>query len=296
MTTTPIEVSETVQRMRKDIRRSAVSMSIDEARFLVDRYYDFQRIRVATSNQRTASEKGAKPCEAIEFIMGQMETVETMIASAMKVFAAARPIGVWLMAQYGIGPVIAAGLIAHIDFHRAVYVGQIYTFAGLTPGMVWAEGQKRPWNAELRRLCWIASGSFVKFHGRDECVYGHYYARAKARLIARNDAGGFAEQAKAELAAKDYSRDTKAKAAYKQGRYPDGRIDAMARRETVKMLLSHLHTVGRFVETGKVPPAPYVFRIDGHNRYWLPPHRELIDGLDDAIRAAYPELELCELK
>lgn len=54
---------------------------------------------------------------------------------------------------HGIGPVISAGLLAHIDIHRAVTVGHIWRFAGLDPSVKWLKKTKRPWNAGLKVLC-----------------------------------------------------------------------------------------------------------------------------------------------
>ena len=47
------------------------------------------------------------------------------------------PTGIWAKNQIGIGPVISAGLLAHIDFEKAKNPSKIWRYAGLDPTLKW---------------------------------------------------------------------------------------------------------------------------------------------------------------
>jgi hypothetical protein len=177
-----------------------------------------------------------------------------------------------MLSIVGIGPVIAAGMLAHIDITKAPTVGHIWRFAGLDPTLKWEKGQKRPWNAELKTLCWKLGESFVKSSGHEASFYGPIYATRKKLETERNEAGAFAEQAAAALAAKRYRADTVARQAYEAGKLPPARIHLRATRYAVKLFLSHLHHVWYEVEFRMPPPKPFVISHMGHVDYIPPPN------------------------
>ena len=165
----------------------------------------------------------------------------------------------------GIGPVITAGFLAHIDIAKAPTVGHIWRFCGLDPTVRWDKGTKRPWNASLKRLCWIVGESFTKVSNHPDDTYGKLYQQRKEREIARNEAGDYAEQAAASLTAKRFGDDTAAKKHYLAGKLPPARIHLRAQRWAVKIFLSHFHEVLFFVTYGERPPKPYVLdHVGGH--------------------------------
>ena len=92
--------------------------------------------------------------------------MEGQIKRALEKYVDNHPVGSWLTSIHGIGPVIAAGLLAHIDIARAPTVGHIWRFAGLDPTTKWEKKTRRPWNAALKVLTWKAGESFVMFHKR----------------------------------------------------------------------------------------------------------------------------------
>ena len=159
---------------------------------------------------------------------------------------------------------IAAGLLAHIDITKAAHVGHIYSFAGLHEGAVWAKGQKRPWNAQLKTLCWKLGESLVKVSGDEDAKYAQLYVQRKAQEVAKNEAGDFAEQAARILTAKNYGKDTEAYKCYIQGKLPPAHIHARAKRFAVKILLSNLHEVWYEIEYGEKPAKPYPLAHLGH--------------------------------
>lgn len=260
---------ESVQRLSRDLRASAKTLTDKEARYLVDAYYQMQEDRIRDDAQIRSM--GDEPHAVISYLSAQHATLEQQIKAALDRYSAAQPIGEWARATVGIGPVIAAGLIAHIDIHKAPTVSHIWRFAGLDPTVTWERGQKRPWNASLKVLCWKIGESFVKVSGREDAHYGRVYVDHKAKLTAANEAGAFAEQCKAILAGKKWRGDTVAKAAYEAGKLPLGHVHARAKRYAVKLFLSHLHARWRELE-GLPVPTPYSIAHQNHAHHIAPFH------------------------
>lgn len=251
-----------LSRMSRDIAIASIKLSDDEVRYLVDAYYMMQEDRKRAGNQATALIKAGEPNAVISWLAMQSETLEDQIKRALDKYTDAHPVGSWLKSVYGIGPVIAAGLLAHIDITRAPTVGHIWRYAGLDPTQKWEKGKKRPWNASLKTLCWKVGQSFMKFSNRDECVYGKVYRERKQYEIDRNERGDNAEVAK-QLAAR-VGANTEARKHYESGKLPPAQIDARARRYAVKLFLSHLHAYWYERHFNAPPPLPYPIAILGH--------------------------------
>jgi hypothetical protein len=262
---------ESVERLAKDIKQAAVTLSDDEARFLVDAYYMLQEQRIRADNQIRALSASNEPNAVLNWFAKQSETLENQVKRALDAYSAAHPVGEWMRAQVGIGPVIAAGLLAHIDISRAQTAGDIWNFAGLNPGVEWAKGERRPWNASLKTICWKIGESFVKFSGRDDCFYGHFYAKKKLDQTERNEKLEFADQAAQKLERFKIGKDTDAYKSYIVGKLPPAHIHARAKRLAVKLFLSHLHHVWFEIEFGKPAPEPYAIAILDHGHYIPPP-------------------------
>ena len=150
-----------VTRLSRDLVQAATTLTEDEARYLVDAYYLMQDDRKRAHNQVKAME--AEPHTLIAWLADQSGTLENQIKRTLDGYTDAKPVGVWLKANHGIGPVIAAGLLAHIDIHKAPTVGHIWRYAGLDPTVKWEKKTKRPWNAQLKTLCWKIGQCFMKF-------------------------------------------------------------------------------------------------------------------------------------
>ena len=261
-----------LERLTRDVRDTARLADTAQARALVDFYYQLQELRKATGNQARSLGRDDEPNALAEFFAGQMGRLEDQVASALDVWTKDQPVADWCRAQYGVGPIITAGLLAHIDITQAPTVGHIWRFAGLDPSVRWGKGEKRPWNAALKTLCWKLGDSFVKFHNADDCFYGHLYAERKALEVERNEQGRFADQAADKLATTNI-RDKATRAVYEAGRLPDGRLDLRARRWAVKIFLAHLHEVWFYEHYGTAPPKPYVLEnVPGHAHKISPPH------------------------
>jgi len=326
---------ELVRRITKDalnkIGADPTGMSKDEIRFLVSSYYAIQEMRKLLNNRASALVKQDDPASIFHFISSGIEITEKNILKFLAVASSMDEIGQWAESIRGIGPVISAGLLAHIDINKAPTVGHIWRFAGLDPTLDWLGREKsaklvndlvgrgteatdaqfvaiataanrkvdslmaqvqafaestgkgsyltkdnivktlakRPWNADLKLICWKAGESFVKVSNHNEDVYGHEYAARKLVEMQKNEAGEYAQQAK--IKAERVGKNTDAYKAYSQGMLPPAHIHARAKRYAVKLFLSHWHHVAYESTFGTPPPKPYILNQDGHTHYLAPP-------------------------
>lgn len=263
-----ITMEEANPRLTRDMAKAAETLGLGEVRFLVDQYYQWQRYRISCGHQARTSDEIGEPHTLVSWAMEQNRVLEGQIKRAMDRWTMTRRDGRWARSITGVGPVIAAGLLAHIDIRKAPTVGHIWRFAGLDPTVTWGKGQKRPWNADLKVLCWKLGESFVKVKGRESDVYGKVYEARKAIEAEKNAAGEYADQAAATL---ERTPKHAQRAVYAEGRLPDGRIHMRCQRYAVKLFLSHLHHVMYECEFGEAPPKPYVIEHGGHVHFVAPP-------------------------
>lgn len=265
------EMEPVIRRITKDEAKAASSLSVQEARYLVNSYYTIQEHRIAFGNQLFALRELDQPHETINYIMTQMQVLENQVKLALGKWINDQPTGQWAQSIPGIGPVLAAGLQAHIDIKKAPTAGHIWSFAGLI-NKPWEKGQKRPWNADLKLLCWKIGESFVKVSNRDNDFYGHVYKQRRELEDKRNDAGEFAEQAAEILRTKNYNKATDAYKAYAEGKLPKAHIYARSKRYAVKLFLAHWQHVAYEIEFQKAPPKPYIIEHGGHVDFIAPPN------------------------
>ena len=125
----------------KDVKESVVGITRDEVRFLVDSYYQRQEVRKATDNQVRSLIQGydsdgsdeteVKVPSALEWLAANQRNEEAQIKKMLETYAESDPVGRWLMAIIGIGPVISAGLIAYFDIDKCTHFNQFHSYAGL---------------------------------------------------------------------------------------------------------------------------------------------------------------------
>lgn len=276
---------ETLPHLTRDVRDAAATLSVGEARVLVDLYYQLQDFRIQAGNQDKALTRSEEPHDTIGFFHGQFHQLERDIAKALDTYSHAQPLGAWARQITGVGPVISAGLLAHIDITKAPYSSALWQFAGLAPDQKYVKGEKRSWNARLKVLCWKLADSFVKQSGRESAYYGHLYLKRKEYEVARNNAvqGPFSSVADMEAPAADAVQvgdrgfyggnaaaalktltekkvqDPELKARLLSGKLPDGQLDLRARRYAVKRFLVHYWQAGWWLTYGTEPPRAYVF-------------------------------------
>lgn len=309
-----------------------------EARYLVDLYYNSQKQRIRTNNQVKGLERDAKkvgnnpePHEALDWALGQALIMEENIKSLLKAYTDQHSMAWFFQQTLGIGPVLSAGLLAHIDITKAPTVGHIWNFAGLNPDSAWCSREearklfneapgaeveekliavastigrnpknliyaathkpdgtevdltasnavaaisKKPFNGQLKTLCWKIGDSFVKLSGRADAFYGQLYRQRKAREVEKNENLDFADQARRKLERHNIGKGTDAYKCYSVGKLPPAHIDMRARRYAVKMFLSHLHQRWHEQEIGPVP-KPFAVEHRGHAHVIEPPQKKL---------------------
>lgn len=265
----PKEIHETlelspIQKLNKDLKAASIVLSDHEARFLVDAYYIFQEDRKRSYNQERSLTKSGEPNQVISWLAAQSADLEKQIQKALDSYTSSHLMGSWMREIVGIGPVIAAGLLAHIDITKAPTAGHIWSYAGIagTNQRKWEKGQKRPFNAGLKVICWKAGQSFMKLSNNEKCFYGQIYRQRKELEVERNEQGIFAEQAAEKL--KVVGKTTEAYKHYSVGKLPPAHLDARARRYCVKLFLSHLHNEWYVRKFGTPAPLPYPIAFLDH--------------------------------
>jgi hypothetical protein len=175
--------------------------------------------------------------------------------------------GIWAREICGIGPVISSGLLANIDITKAPTVGHIWRFAGLDPTSKWDKGEKRPWNASLKRLCFLIGESFIKVSGNPKDVYGKVYLARKEYEARNNDAGRLADRARERLGqdkARKRKLDPELLKILESGKLPQMALHCRARRYAVKAFLSDWHAEAYRQRYHTEPPLPYPIAHLGH--------------------------------
>ncbi|MFN3705298.1 MAG: hypothetical protein ACK4WM_04820 [Thermoflexales bacterium] len=277
-------VREAIRKLTSDERVAARTLGKQEARYLVDAYYQMQENRIRSDSQVRAMAKDGEPHATIQWLADMNRTLEQQIKVALDAYSGSDPVGEWARSNLGVGPVIAAGLLAHLDVTRAPVVGHFWSFAGLDPRVEWGKGQKRPWNAKLKTLCWKLGEAFVKVSGNPDAYYGRLYKERKELETSRNEAGEYRGLASAKLEKFRIGADTQAHTHYASGKLPPAHIHARAKRYAVKMFLSHLHLVMYWHEYGSLPPKPFAVEHLGHAHIVTPPNLHLIPELEQACK------------
>lgn len=198
----------------------------------------FQRERIRMGNRVVAVEQGRSTVNiaTIERYCERFQLLEKEVTCEIAESVKEHEVYWWLSATKGIGPGLAGCLLAHIDIEKANTVSALWKYSGLavTDGVADrpTKGQKLPYNAELKRICFLIGSSFL----RANSPYRDLYDEAKAH----------------------YQR-TK----------PDWTLkhrDMSARRKMTKTFLSHLWSVWRF-QRGLPLRQPYAFQLLNHDGY-----------------------------
>ena len=264
---------EAVKKLSRDLRAAAKLMGVREARYFVNTYYDLQDYRIASGNQQRKLLEGEEPSEFIQWLNNNLDLLELQIKGMLDKWSGAQPMGIWARNVCGIGPVISSGLLANIDITKAPTVGHIWSFAGLNPDSKWAKGEKRPWNASLKRLCWLIGESFVKVSGNEKDVYGKLYLERKEYERQRNETCQYAHLAAKRLE-EDKGRRKKLDPGLvellKGGKLPAAALHERSKRWAVKIFLAHWHAEAYRNHYGCEPPKPYPLVHLGHAHEILP--------------------------
>ena len=259
-----------VQRLSNETRQLAAGMQRPEVRSIVNGYYQMQQQRIRTA-AHFREQVGSNASQSLtEYFMDRTRNLENLYKSALMAYVRNQQVGRWSLSIKGIGPVIAAGLLAHIDIEKAKNVGSLWRFAGQDPTLPKAKkGEKRQYNANLKQLCWLAGESFVKVSKHDDAVYGKMYVIRKEQEIARNESGQFEERALQE--AERVGKTTQAYQYNIKGKLAPGHIHARSKRYAVKLFLSHWHYVAFECRYGTPPEKPYILTKPEHSEHFIAP-------------------------
>lgn len=234
-----------------------------EMRFLVDYYYQIQHYRIQANNQiRSLAESEQS---IISFIGDSFENLENDIKKILDKATDKKEIGLWLKSICGVGPVISAGLISHLDIEKAPHSSSFIRFAGLDPTLEWKKGSIRPFNAKLKCLMWKLSESFVKVQNNEKDFYGKLYAKRKDQELRKNERMEFEETAKEILANKNFNKLTEAYKHYNSGKLPPAHINSRAQRYVKVIFLHHLWAIMYEDFYNKKPENPWIIEHGGHD-------------------------------
>jgi len=203
-----------VELLTKDLKKLAGEMTRDQARIMVQAYYQMQKDRMRYASRVRAFKAEGQSTEVFDYMLSQSSRLETVVSTMLTQFAKNHPVSDWLLAQKGIGPIFTAGLLSMLDITKSPTAGHFWSYAGLDPDVVWEKGQKRPWNADLKKLCWLIGESFMKVSSREGAQYGQLYLERKAYEWDKNLNGEYAAYADHMLETRNFSNDTDARKWY----------------------------------------------------------------------------------
>lgn len=282
---------EAITSLITDLKIGSKTMSRSSARFLVQTYYQIQRERIIQGNRQSALDKTGDSSNHLVFMQDMFGNLEDTIKTWLDVFSDSHPAGHWAREQHGVGPVLAAGLLAYLDMEKCPNISSFWSFAGYNPTMVWEKGQKRPFAAPLKTICWKLGESFVKVSGNPEAKYGQIYVQRKAYEWAKNARGEYASligkrnykygvyTESYKWASGQYSGVTKTAAGYIPNTVgpcipmiPPQAIQERAKRYAVKRFLSDFWVISYRHHFGTDAPAPmpWINTHGGHPDYIEP--------------------------
>ena len=115
--------------------------SRQDIKTMVKLFYDTQRCRKNAANVvRDAKKNESEELIVNAFMADALDyaKIEKNISNQLKALCNSSEVGRWLLSIKGIGPVLAAGLIAYFDVTRAKYATNFISYAGLNDN-------NRPW-------------------------------------------------------------------------------------------------------------------------------------------------------
>jgi hypothetical protein len=316
-----------IDRLNNALREAAKNLSGKEARFILDSYYQIQDYRMAAHNQTRSQSKEQEPWVFHGWLTAQLMLLEDQLKIALDKYTNAQPLGIAVRHVTGVGPIMAAALMAYIDITKAPTAGHIWSYAGLVNEKKWEKGKPRPFNMKLKVLQYKFGESMVKFQSNPKCEYGHLFTTRKIVEWERNLRGDYDLAAKSKMTAVGES--TEAWSWY-NGCYPSTRLDiskflecdmknrdlmlegikleagkgtfmlppahihARARRYVSRMFLSHYFEANYWLEYKKLAPIPYILehpkeQSGGHAHYrWARWLDDALPELSAARKKEYP--------
>ena len=255
-------------------------------RSYVKTYYDVQDLRVACGNRLAAiylskhpeaksgkrvkgiAEKLAKTKEFGEFVAseeasgnpiaklyGRLVEMEDELKEQIEWQVKVHRMWPWLSSVKGVGSLHAAVLLSEIDVEKADTISSLWKFAGYCPGPRPKKGEKRWYNAFLKKTLYLIGSRFLILKTEP---YARIYREAKERYSSRPDL-------------KDVSK---------------GRIHLMSMRKMIQVFLSHLWLLWRWKLGLSIRP-PYPLEYLAHADFIPIPNEDA----DPDVRKVNSEVE-----
>jgi hypothetical protein len=202
-----------VERLSKDLKSAAAELTREDVRALVDLFYDQQSQRIRINNQIKAASKEKRSHDLLDWALRNQKLYEANCQAMLSTWGMEYPVvSEWAKKIYGVGPIICAGMLAHLNEVPPQTAGHWWSFAGIIPGLKKEKGKRRPWNATLKTLLWKFATVQVRLYSRnpENCHYGALYYTRKAYEQGENLSGALSPQAVLALSEKNYSKTTDA--------------------------------------------------------------------------------------
>lgn len=139
-----LELTETPKIEKALIKKlENVIITNSEMKELVDMFYQVQGSRIALQNRIRAINQGAddgdqNTLQILLWNLGNKKREEKEIFKILDAATEQLPVGRWMKQIVGVGPTIAAGIIAYLDVKKANYASNFISYAGLNDN-------NRPW-------------------------------------------------------------------------------------------------------------------------------------------------------
>lgn len=228
------------ERVKRDIERLK-KLKNRELRILVESFYDMQKLRIAMSNRIFAYTKAG----LLEYIdpkpaLGKLKEAEKELEKEIKEVVVKHGLwDAWFKDVKGIGPVMAAGIIAwRDDISKSDNVSTFWKYHGFSPGQGRQKGSKLDYNPKAKTHAYKCGIQLLKAKGK----YADLYYAAKSKYESREDIKQLHESGDARGGMKSYKL----------------HIHYMALRSMIKRFLSDTWIVWRQVE-GLSVTEPYIF-------------------------------------
>jgi hypothetical protein len=194
-----------------------------------------QKERIQLGNRLDAINRGVTQIEPahITYLFSKVKEIEDYLTETIAEEVQFHEMWDWMSAVKGIGPGLAASLLAYLDIERAPTVSSLWKYCGqgVTDGQRDRprKGEKLSYNAKAKRVCYLIATSFL----RAGSPYRDEYDVAKAYYTENRD-------------------------------WRPAHVDMASRRKMIKMFLSHMWVVWRY-ERELEARKPYAMTVLGHD-------------------------------
>lgn len=260
------------ERIKQDIARLS-ELKNTELRIFVESFYDMQKLRIAVEN-RIRSYTAAGLIEYInpESAMAQLKGAEKDLEKEITTLIKQHPLWkAFFVDVKGIGPIMAAGLIAwRDDINKARTISAFWKYHGLSSTQSKRKkGETLDYNPKAKTHAWKCGMQLLKAKG----AYSRIYYEAKAKYEQRENIKAMHEHIIGEVVRKG-----KKVSEYEAAGGPKSyklHIHYMALRKMIKRFLADTWIAWREVE-GLSVSKPYIFSDAAKQKGIAHEHYEVI--------------------